>query len=64
MPTQSNPDPSCSLVEQFCLEPIADGPLNGLSFTVKDNIDIAGRKTSYGSPTWRDQHPAQKHNAL
>ena len=64
MPDHSNLDPSGSLVEQFLLEPIASGPLHGLSFTVKDNIDIAGRKTSYGNPTWRDQHPAPQYNAL
>lgn len=64
MPIHPNLDPSGSLVEQFSLGPLANGPLDGLSFTVKDNIDIAGQKTSYGSPAWRDQHPAPKHNAL
>lgn len=57
-------DPSGALVERLCLEPFNSGPLDGLSFTVKDNIDIAGRKTSYGSPAWRDAHPAPRHNAL
>jgi len=40
------------------------GALDGLTFTVKDNIDLAGRQTSYGSPAWRDFHSAPKHNAL
>ncbi|MGE4325945.1 MAG: amidase family protein [Pseudodonghicola sp.] len=40
------------------------GPLSGMRFTVKDNIDIAGHRTSYGSPAWRDAHPAPVHNAL
>lgn len=35
-----------------------------MRFTVKDNIDIAGHPTSYGSPAWRDAHPAPVHNAL
>lgn len=64
MSTQIQTDPSGSLVERICLMPTASGTLDGLSFTVKDNIDIAGRKTSYGSPAWRDSHSAPKHNAL
>lgn len=52
------------LVEQIDLAPLRHGPLDKLRFTVKDNIDIAGHKTSYGSPAWRDAHPAPAHNAL
>jgi len=55
---------SLGLVEQLDLAPLREGPLDGLRFTVKDNIDIAGHKTSYGSPAWRDAHPAPAHNAL
>lgn len=58
------PEPSGSLVEPLDLAPYRSGPLDGLRFTVKDNIDIAGRKTSYGSPAWRDAHPAPRYNAL
>lgn len=57
-------DPSSGLVEQLDLAPIRNGSLDGLRFTVKDNIDLAGYKTSYGSPAWRDAHPAPVHNAL
>lgn len=57
-------DASLGLVEQLDLAPLREGPLDGLRFTVKDNIDIAGHKTSYGSPAWRDAHPAPAHNAL
>ncbi|MBS1180495.1 MAG: putative amidase family protein [Proteobacteria bacterium] len=35
-----------------------------MTFTVKDNIDLAGHRTSYGSPAWRDTHPAPVHNAV
>ncbi|EKF44285.1 putative amidase family protein [Nitratireductor indicus C115] len=52
------------LVEQLDLAPLRHGPLDKLRFTVKDNIDIAGHKTSYGSPAWRNAHPAPVHNAL
>lgn len=58
------PDASGAFVERFDLPPYRTGALDGLRFTVKDNIDIAGYRTSYGSPAWRDAHPAPKHNAL
>ncbi|MBN8291194.1 hypothetical protein JI664_04365 [Rhodobacter sp. NTK016B] len=57
-------DPSGALVGQLDLAPVRSGSLDGLRFTVKDNIDLAGHKTSYGSPAWRDAHPAPVHNAL
>lgn len=57
-------DPSGSLVERLDLPPCGGGRLEGLTFTVKDNIDIAGHRTSYGSPAWRDAHPAPVHNAV
>ncbi|HET6536748.1 MAG TPA: amidase family protein [Sphingopyxis sp.] len=60
----SSIDPSGGLVEQIDLAPLGKGPLDDLRFTVKDNIDLAGHKTSYGSPAWRDAHPAPVHNAL
>ncbi len=33
------------------------GPLSGLTVAVKDMFDIAGSRTSGGSPAWRDAHP-------
>lgn len=57
-------DPSEGLIEHLDLAPLRKGPLDGLEFTVKDNIDLAGYRTSYGSPAWRDAHPAPVHNAL
>ena len=57
-------DSSGSLVEHLNIAPSGSGPLDGTTFTVKDNIDVAGHKTSYGSPAWRDAHPAPRHNAL
>lgn len=57
-------DLSGGLVEQLDLAPVRKGSLDGLRFTVKDNIDLAGYKTSYGSPAWRDAHPVPVHNAL
>ncbi|MFO8073608.1 MAG: amidase family protein [Polyangia bacterium] len=55
---------SGAFVESLLLEPFRPGALDGLTFTVKDNIDIGGRKTSFGSPSWRAKTPAAVHNAL
>ncbi|MAB00773.1 MAG: glutamyl-tRNA amidotransferase [Stappia sp.] len=60
----TSPDSVGALVERLDIAPLRSGPLNGTRFTVKDNIDIAGHRTSYGSPAWRDAHPAPVHNAL
>jgi amidase len=55
---------SGAFVETF--EPVPTrrepGSLSGLTFAVKDLIDIAGHKTGCGNPTWRDTHaPARSH---
>lgn len=55
---------SGAFVETFTLAPYQDGILKGLSFAVKDNIDIAGYKTSYGSKAWEKAHKAAAYNAL
>lgn len=55
---------SGAFVEIFTLEPYSKGSLGDLTFAVKDNIDIAGHKTSYGSPSWKDKHDAPSYNAL
>jgi amidase len=55
---------SGAFVEALSLAPFYGGVLDALTFTVKDNIDIAGSQTSFGSPSWRDLHPAAIHSAL
>ncbi|MGB6064985.1 MAG: amidase [Desulfomonilaceae bacterium] len=55
---------SKAFIETFILEPTGSGPLDGLTFAVKDLIDIAGHKTSCGNPTWRDTHPVAVANAV
>lgn len=57
-------DASGALVTRLDIAPLRSGPLDGTTFTVKDNIDLAGLKTSYGSPAWARTHPAPRHNAL
>ncbi len=42
----------------------ASGKLDGLSFAVKDNIDIANEITGYGSPSWAKAHSKPVANAV
>ncbi|HWL67845.1 MAG TPA: amidase family protein [Geminicoccus sp.] len=39
------------------LAPARRGPLAGLPVLVKDLVDVAGVRTTYGSPIWRDHVP-------
>ena len=55
---------SGAFVETFVLEPYQSGVLDGLKFAVKDNIDLAGKKTSYGNKPWGADHFAAVYNAL
>ena len=55
---------SNAFVEVIEIPPYQSGPLDGLSFAVKDNIDLAQQRTSYGSKPWRDAHPPAAFHAL
>ncbi len=48
---------SNAFVATFEVPPTGSGPLDGLCFAVKDLIDLAGRKTGCGNPTWHESHP-------
>jgi amidase len=48
---------SGAFIEKFTLPPTKDGPLRGLTFAVKDLIDVAGHRTGCGNPTWLATHP-------
>jgi amidase len=62
MATQApNADP---FVERFDLDPCGSGSLDGLRFAVKDLIDVQGRVTGGGNPTWRETHPLAAANAV
>lgn len=54
---------SGAFVSTFELEPLSSGSLDGLRFAVKDLIDVGGRTTGCGNPTWRDTHPPAVINA-
>jgi hypothetical protein len=51
-------------VERLEVGPTGTGSLDGLSFAVKDLIDIGAHKTGCGNPTWRDTHPPASVNAV
>ena len=57
------------IVNAFCKEaPIeilssAPGPLNGLTFGIKDIFDIANVPTGFGSPAWLNSHPIPSKSA-
>src|SRR5262245_53067623 len=55
---------SRAFVECFSVAPTAEGPLSGLTFAVKDLIDLAGRTTGGGNPTWAKTHAAAAANAV
>ncbi len=48
---------SRAFLEQFALAPTGNGTLDGLTFAVKDIIDVAGRRTGCGNPRWLETHP-------
>src|SRR4051812_9309242 len=49
---------SGAFIERFTAPATKDGPLRGLTFAVKDLIDVAGHRTGCGNPTWLATHPA------
>lgn len=64
-PEQAEVDESPgAFTELFRLEPYGSGPLDGLSFAVKDLIDVAGHVTGCGNPRWRETHPPAVANAV
>jgi amidase len=49
-------------IEIFDLQPSRPGALNGLTFAVKDLIDVKDYVTGCGSPAWKKEHaPASSH---
>jgi amidase len=55
---------SGAFIERFTLPPTQSGPLDGLSFAVKDIIDVAGHRTGFGNPTWLETHPPASVSAI
>ena len=53
-----------AFIEGVEVDPTRSGLLDGLSFAVKDLIDIGGYKTGCGNPSWGDTHPPASMNAV
>lgn len=66
MPTNSAvPSSSTEAIShRLTISPYREGTLSGLTFAVKDLIDIAGHPTSCGNPDWLATHPAAVVNAV
>lgn len=45
------------------VSPLASGPLDGMTFAVKENIDVAGYVTAAGNPDWLRTHEAAQRHA-
>jgi len=64
LPRKFSIQESGAFVEIVKLPATAPGPLDGLRFAVKDIIDLAGHRTSCGSPAWARSHPPATANAI
>jgi amidase len=53
-----------AFVESIEVDPTGSGSLDGLSFALKDLIDLGGHKTGCGNPSWRETHPPASVNAV
>ncbi|MHA6481898.1 amidase [Paenibacillus sp. strain BS8-2] len=49
--------------EHLTAMPTGSGPLDGLSFAIKDVFDIQGHTSSAGNPDWLRTHKAASHHA-
>jgi amidase len=54
---QISSEESGAFVERFTVEPTGAGALDGLTFAVKDLVDVAGYRTGWGNPTKRETNP-------
>ncbi len=62
--TDFNPKDTSAFSLKKTIKPYQSGPLDGLSFAVKDLIDTAGDITSCGNPSWHRQHQPANVNAV
>ncbi len=60
----TNLNTSDPFVNTKTVKPYSDGILNGLSFAIKDNIDIKNQTTGYGSPGWIETRYKSVVNAI
>jgi amidase len=63
-PRKYSLEASQAFVETMALPPAGPGPLSGLRFAVKDVMDLAGYRTTFGHPDWARTHPPAVANAV
>jgi amidase len=68
MPLSVSPEPASQKTEAFIekvrVAAYQSGALTGLTFAVKDLIDIGGKDTGAGNPIWRESHPPAASHAV
>jgi amidase len=57
-PTFESAEREASVAERRLMTGEEVGPLHGLPLTIKDSVETAGVRTTYGSPLFRDNVPA------
>jgi len=63
MHSQDNPFEAFVDGPRSTVSPTGKGPLSGLTFAVKDLIDVAGVPTGGGNPDWERTHPVPDRHA-
>jgi amidase len=51
------------IIDRLDIKPTASGPLNGLTFAVKDMFDLVGHTSGFGTPAWKRTHSPALKNA-
>ena len=59
----SETDINCWVPNSYPIAPTGEGVLSGKTIAVKDLIDYAGHKVSFGLPRWRETHEVSKYTA-
>lgn len=62
--SKENINSSHAFISTKVINPYQSGELSGLTFAIKDNIDVASEITGYGSPWWAEIRPRPVTNAV
>ncbi|MDF1795684.1 MAG: amidase family protein [Coxiellaceae bacterium] len=62
--SQFDPNSTSAFSLKKIVEPYQSGPLDGITFAVKDLIDTQGDVTSCGNPSWHQKHEPAVINAV
>jgi amidase len=62
--TEARSTKTDAFIDKVRISAYGSGTLTGLTFGVKDLIDIAGKSTGCGNPTWQETHPPAVAHAI